>query len=197
MLPEPLWPSIEFSWAGLIRADLYSVVSWTQNKKNLTSSRLWKHLSGPSHVTALQKMGFLPSASPVVASGEQASLLSLPLLSALPSPSASHRHCQLWGKFSSLSLWEDRSLLMVLPPELFFPTSSLTLCKVHGGREAGVSAVKSTGCSCGGLRFESQHPQGGSQVSVTLVPRNPTPSSGFYRYCTHMVTYVQEKHPYM
>lgn len=79
MLPEPLWPSIEFSWAELIQADLYSDVSWTQNNnnKNLTGSRLWKHLSEPSPATTLQKMVFLLSASPVAASGEHSPPLSL------------------------------------------------------------------------------------------------------------------------
>lgn len=53
MLPEPLWPGIEFAWAEMIQADLYPVISWTQSKtsqvqdfesiclSNLTSS-LWK-----------------------------------------------------------------------------------------------------------------------------------------------------------
>ena len=32
MLPEPLWPGIEFAWAEMIRADLYPVISWTRSK---------------------------------------------------------------------------------------------------------------------------------------------------------------------
>lgn len=35
----------------------------------------------------------------------------------------------------------------------------------------------STNCSCRGLRFGSQHPHGGSQTSLTLVPKDPATSS--------------------
>lgn len=38
--------------------------------------------------------------------------------------------------------------------------------------------VKSTGCTSGGPRFDSQYPRGGSQPSVIPVPRDPTPLSG-------------------
>lgn len=37
-------------------------------------------------------------------------------------------------------------------------------------------AVKRICDSCSGLRFSSQHPHGGSQSSLTLVPRDPMPS---------------------
>jgi hypothetical protein len=36
--------------------------------------------------------------------------------------------------------------------------------------------------STGGIGFDSQHPHGGSQQSVTPVPGNPRPSSGFLGY---------------
>ena len=38
------------------------------------------------------------------------------------------------------------------------------------------SAVKSTGCSCRGPRFDSQHPHGGSQSSVIPVPERLIPA---------------------
>jgi hypothetical protein len=57
------------------------------------------------------------------------------------------------------------------------------------------SVFKSTGCSSRGPRFNSQHPYNGSQISVTPVPGNITPSSGFLRHCVHL-TYMQAKHSY-
>ena len=38
------------------------------------------------------------------------------------------------------------------------------------------SVVKNTGCSSRGPRFNSQYPHGGSQLSVTSVPGDPTPT---------------------
>ncbi|CAO2583729.1 17-beta-hydroxysteroid dehydrogenase 13 [Lemmus lemmus] len=38
------------------------------------------------------------------------------------------------------------------------------------------SAVGSSDCSSRGPGFDSQHPHGSSQLSVTPVPRDPTPS---------------------
>ena len=48
---------------------------------------------------------------------------------------------------------------------------------IHRGWRGG-SAVKSTGCSSRGAGFNSQHPHGGSEPSVTPVPGDldpPTP----------------------
>jgi hypothetical protein len=42
--------------------------------------------------------------------------------------------------------------------------------------------VKSTGYSCRGPRFISQHPHGSTELSVTPVPRDLTPSSGLCVY---------------
>lgn len=48
-----------------------------------------------------------------------------------------------------------------------------------------------------GLGLDSQHPHGGSLLPVTVASGDPTPSSGFHRYCTHGTqTYLQAKHPY-
>ena len=47
--------------------------------------------------------------------------------------------------------------------------------------------VKCTYCSCKGLGFNSQHPHGGSQLSVTLVPVGP--SCGLKEHCTHVMQY--------
>ena len=60
------------------------------------------------------------------------------------------------------------------------------------------SIVKSTGCSSIGPRFDSQHPHGSSQQSVTPVPRDLIPSSGLTdtRYAHGTQTYMQEKHPH-
>ena len=46
--------------------------------------------------------------------------------------------------------------------------------KVGAGRIG--SVVMSTGCSSKGPRFNSQHPHGSSQLSVTPVPGDLTPS---------------------
>jgi hypothetical protein len=49
--------------------------------------------------------------------------------------------------------------------------------------------VKSTGCSCGEPRFNSQHPHGGSQPSVIPVPWDPLAFMGTRCACdsfTHM-----------
>lgn len=48
---------------------------------------------------------------------------------------------------------------------------------VRGWRDG--SAVQITGCSSRGLRFDSQNPYGGSQLSVTLVSGDQTDCSGF------------------
>lgn len=45
-----------------------------------------------------------------------------------------------------------------------------------GGWRVG-SVAKSTGCSCGEPRFDSEHPLGGPQPSLTSVPGYPMPSS--------------------
>jgi hypothetical protein len=44
------------------------------------------------------------------------------------------------------------------------------------GAWRGGSAVESTGCSFREWGFDSQHPHGSSQLSVTPVPGDPTPS---------------------
>lgn len=43
-------------------------------------------------------------------------------------------------------------------------------------------------------RFGSQYPGGGSQLSVTIVPGDPAPSSGLHA-CTWF-TYMQAEHSY-
>ena len=48
-------------------------------------------------------------------------------------------------------------------------------------------AVKSTGCSSRGPKFYSQHPCNSSQLTVTPVQRDPTPSSGCHGHCTLVV----------
>lgn len=52
--------------------------------------------------------------------------------------------------------------------------------------------LKSIGCSCRGLRFESHYPHDSSQPSITSVPRDLTPSSDLYRNCTH--TWYSDTH---
>lgn len=46
--------------------------------------------------------------------------------------------------------------------------------------------VKSTGSSCRGARFGSQHPRRCQLPSVTLVPGDSKPTSGFLGHCTHV-----------
>ena len=48
------------------------------------------------------------------------------------------------------------------------------------------SVVGSSDCSSREPKFDPQHPHGSSQQSVTLVPEDPMPSSGFSRHqaCT-------------
>ena len=43
------------------------------------------------------------------------------------------------------------------------------------GLRDGSVVTKSTGCSSRGPEFDSQHPHGASQPSVTLVPGDPVP----------------------
>ena len=59
------------------------------------------------------------------------------------------------------------------------------------------SGVKSTGCSYRGPRFNSLHPHGGSQPSITPVPGDPMPSSNLQGHQAHMwqtYTYRQNIH---
>lgn len=49
------------------------------------------------------------------------------------------------------------------------------------------SVVKSTHCTCRGPMFSSQHSQGHSQPSETLVPGNLTGSPGLCGHCMYMV----------
>jgi hypothetical protein len=55
--------------------------------------------------------------------------------------------------------------------------------------------VKSTGCSSSELGFNSQHPPGGPQVSITPVPGNLKPSSGLRgdQACTWCTNVQQAK----
>lgn len=56
---------------------------------------------------------------------------------------------------------------------------------------------KSTGCFSTGPGFDSQHTHGGTQLSVTPVPGDLTPSSGFCVPCTYVVyrhTWRQSTH---
>ena len=46
--------------------------------------------------------------------------------------------------------------------------------------------VKSAGCSCKEPRFNSQHPHGGSQPSITPAPGDLMLSSGLCGHCMHM-----------
>ena len=48
------------------------------------------------------------------------------------------------------------------------------------------SVVKSTGCSCRGPGFASQHPHGGSELPVTPVPGDRIHSSDCHRDQAHM-----------
>jgi hypothetical protein len=60
--------------------------------------------------------------------------------------------------------------------------------------------VKSTDSSCRGSRLESQHPHGGSQRSVTPVPRSLMPSAGIREHCmntVHPPISLQEEHSHM
>lgn len=64
-----------------------------------------------------------------------------------------------------------------------------------------VSMVKSSGCSCRGLGFESQRPHRGLKPSVAQIPRNLMPSSGLcgHHACTgctqakHLKTWSKRK----
>lgn len=49
------------------------------------------------------------------------------------------------------------------------------------------SVVKSTCCSCRGLRFDSQNLHGGPQPSVTPVPGDLMPSSELSKHQTHIL----------
>lgn len=51
----------------------------------------------------------------------------------------------------------------------------------------GEQAVKSTGYSSRGSRFDSLHPHGGSQPSVIPVLGNVMPFSGLHGRCMNMV----------
>lgn len=56
--------------------------------------------------------------------------------------------------------------------------------KDNGGDWKVGSTVKSTHYPHTGLGFDSHHPHGGSRLSVTLVPEDPTPSSDLHRHQT-------------
>ena len=65
--------------------------------------------------------------------------------------------------------------LTSLGPGYLIHKIGLKLTCISGWRDDLV--VKSTECSSRGPRFVSQHPQGGSQLSVTPVPSGPKPCS--------------------
>lgn len=58
------------------------------------------------------------------------------------------------------------------------------------------SVVESTGCSCRGLRFGSQHPHGGPQSSVTSVSRDSNiffrPPQALHRYACRQNTHTHK-----
>lgn len=56
--------------------------------------------------------------------------------------------------------------------------------KIKGKRDDPV--VKTAGYSSRGPGYDSKHPYGGSQPSITPVPGRVTPSSGFCYYQGHM-----------
>lgn len=83
------------------------------------------------------------------------------------------------------SIWE-LSFLAVTPEEL--PDKNLCLIfqrKWSKGWRDG-SVLKSNGCSSRGAPSASQHPYGGSQGTLTLVPGDMTVSSGLHRLQAHM-----------
>lgn len=49
------------------------------------------------------------------------------------------------------------------------------------------SAVKDTDYSFRGHKFDSQHPQGSLPASITLIPEDQMPSSGFHGHWMHVV----------
>lgn len=55
------------------------------------------------------------------------------------------------------------------------------------------SAVKNFSCSFGGTGLDSQHPHGGSLVSLTPIPVYLTPSSflGLFMKMMHRYTFIQ------
>ena len=52
------------------------------------------------------------------------------------------------------------------------------------------SEIKSIDRSYRGPRFDSQHSCGGSQTSVTTVPRDLTAPTGFHWHCTYTVQHT-------
>jgi hypothetical protein len=58
--------------------------------------------------------------------------------------------------------------------------------KVNLGHWKDGTAVKSPGCSCRGPGFDSQHPQGCLQPSVTPIPGHPILSSDLRGYQAHI-----------
>lgn len=48
------------------------------------------------------------------------------------------------------------------------------------------SAVKSSGCSCRGPTFNSQHLPSSSQTNITTVPGNPVTSFNYLKHQTYM-----------
>lgn len=46
--------------------------------------------------------------------------------------------------------------------------------------------IKSTGCSCRSSGFDTQHPHGHSQPTVTPVPEEPTTASELFRHQAYM-----------
>jgi hypothetical protein len=70
-----------------------------------------------------------------------------------------------------------------------FLSGDSCLCQVDTQRQPGQwFGVKSTGCSSREPEFDFQYLHGGSQPSVTSVPRYLTPASGCHRYQAHTYT---------
>lgn len=55
------------------------------------------------------------------------------------------------------------------------------------GAEKATQGLKSPGYAFRGLRVESQHSLGGSQLSVTAAPGDPRPFSSLLGHCIHVV----------
>ncbi|CAH6942478.1 Sorcs1 [Phodopus roborovskii] len=84
------------------------------------------------------------------------------------------------------------SAMLMLLSVVFVGLAVFVIYKFKRGWRDG-SAVKNIGCSCRGPGFNSQHQQGGSQASVTPVPRDPTPSSDLQGHQEH--TWCTDMHP--
>ena len=104
------------------------------------------------------------------------------------SPSYKNIMFDHWGQYRHC--WES-VFENIAHPTLKISSLWIRVVSRNPGSSQTAQRLRSTGCSSRGPRFNSQHPHGSSQVSVTPVPGDLIPSSGLHGHQAHTwCTYI-------